>query len=316
MKEDKLLRVVGDIEDKYIEEAAPKKKSNKRFVKWLSVAASICIVCMLGVIIYMMNDNGVTDNEYKGTIEIGENDELRVPETGKLEDIEVVERKGFPYYIYNGNGKYKRVYEDVDVAKTMSIEDVVTKWLELNALSNLTIKEIEVEHIPFKEETITIDGYEYIQGTTAKNIYDIYFEGEELTEALIIGLINTVSEYRPQEKSGLPFINIYINGVEKEISDDEGEFGYTNIPVEVEEEVNDKDNELKLPCDNPEYMVNVTFSIKDENGNPMKNIAYHLEFVAGEEMKEALSGYLNVLFEQNPASVGGALPEDAFYYLP
>lgn len=45
---------------------------------------------------------------------------------------------------------------------------------------------------------------------------------------------------------------------------------------------------------------------------PYCNVA----FVAGEEMKEALSGYLNVLFEQNPASVGGALPEDAFYYLP
>lgn len=34
----------------------------------------------------------------------------------------------------------------------------------------------------------------------------------------------------------------------------------------------------------------------------------------GAEMKEALSGYLNVLFEQNPDSVGGALPEDDFYY--
>lgn len=41
-----------------------------------------------------------------------------------------------------------------------------------------------------------------------------------------------------------------------------------------------------------------------------------IEYVAGEEMKEALSGYLNVLFEQNPASVGGALPDDAFYYIP
>ena len=41
----------------------------------------------------------------------------------------------------------------------------------------------------------------------------------------------------------------------------------------------------------------------------------NVEFVAGEEMKAALSGYLNVLFEQNPASVGGALPDDAFYYV-
>ena len=33
-------------------------------------------------------------------------------------------------------------------------------------------------------------------------------------------------------------------------------------------------------------------------------------------MKQALSGYLNVLFEQDAASVGGALPADDFYYIP
>lgn len=32
------------------------------------------------------------------------------------------------------------------------------------------------------------------------------------------------------------------------------------------------------------------------------------------EMKDALSGYLQVLFEANPASVGGALPGDELYY--
>ncbi len=42
----------------------------------------------------------------------------------------------------------------------------------------------------------------------------------------------------------------------------------------------------------------------------------NVEFISGDEMKTALSGYLNVLFDQNPASVGGALPDDAFYYLP
>lgn len=34
-----------------------------------------------------------------------------------------------------------------------------------------------------------------------------------------------------------------------------------------------------------------------------------------EEMKTALEGYLQVLFEQNPESVGGALPGDDFYYM-
>lgn len=38
--------------------------------------------------------------------------------------------------------------------------------------------------------------------------------------------------------------------------------------------------------------------------------------LTGEEMKSALNGYLQVLFEQNPKSVGGQLPDDGFYYIP
>jgi NitT/TauT family transport system substrate-binding protein len=41
----------------------------------------------------------------------------------------------------------------------------------------------------------------------------------------------------------------------------------------------------------------------------------NITFIAGEEMKKKVSGYLGVLFEQNPKSVGGALPDDAFYYI-
>ena len=37
--------------------------------------------------------------------------------------------------------------------------------------------------------------------------------------------------------------------------------------------------------------------------------------ITGNEMKEKLSGYLNVLFEQNPKAVGGTLPADDFYYV-
>ena len=43
--------------------------------------------------------------------------------------------------------------------------------------------------------------------------------------------------------------------------------------------------------------------------------ACNITYIDGEEMKQALSGYLGVLFEQDPKSVGGALPEDAFYYV-
>jgi NitT/TauT family transport system substrate-binding protein len=43
---------------------------------------------------------------------------------------------------------------------------------------------------------------------------------------------------------------------------------------------------------------------------PFCNITY----IDGNEMKEKLSGYLNVLYEQNPKSIGGTLPNDDFYF--
>ena len=37
--------------------------------------------------------------------------------------------------------------------------------------------------------------------------------------------------------------------------------------------------------------------------------------ITGDEMKDKLSSYLNVLFEQNPKSIGGTLPDEEFYHL-
>lgn len=37
-------------------------------------------------------------------------------------------------------------------------------------------------------------------------------------------------------------------------------------------------------------------------------------FQSGAEMKANISAYLDILFQQNPKSVGGALPDDTFYY--
>lgn len=40
----------------------------------------------------------------------------------------------------------------------------------------------------------------------------------------------------------------------------------------------------------------------------------NLTFVAGETMKTQINGYFAVLFAANPKSLGGKLPDDAFYY--
>ena len=37
--------------------------------------------------------------------------------------------------------------------------------------------------------------------------------------------------------------------------------------------------------------------------------------ITGEEMRQALSGYLSALYEQNPEAVGGSLPDSDFYFI-
>lgn len=44
---------------------------------------------------------------------------------------------------------------------------------------------------------------------------------------------------------------------------------------------------------------------------PQCNITY----IDGSDMKDKLSGYLQVLFEANPKSIGGKMPADDFYYV-
>ncbi len=44
--------------------------------------------------------------------------------------------------------------------------------------------------------------------------------------------------------------------------------------------------------------------------------ACNIVYIDGEEMKTAVSGYLAVLFDQNPEAVGGQLPDEAFYCIP
>ncbi len=43
--------------------------------------------------------------------------------------------------------------------------------------------------------------------------------------------------------------------------------------------------------------------------------ACHITCISGQKMKEALSSYLRVLYDQKPELVGGKMPEDSFYLL-
>lgn len=40
-----------------------------------------------------------------------------------------------------------------------------------------------------------------------------------------------------------------------------------------------------------------------------------MTYMDGMQMKEQLTGYLQVMFDANPKSIGGKLPGDDFYYV-
>ena len=81
-----------------------------------------------------------------------------------------------------------------------------------------------------------------------------------------------------------------------------------------------------------EYEASVSYMKKSDNLDPAADIVVSLEilpkkpialkaiprcnltYMTNDEMKSALSAYLNVLYTQNAQSVGGKLPDDAFYY--
>ena len=49
-----------------------------------------------------------------------------------------------------------------------------------------------------------------------------------------------------------------------------------------------------------------------EEALPSCGVAY----ISGATMRDALKPFLEILYEANPAAVGGALPDDGFYYIP
>lgn len=60
-------------------------------------------------------------------------------------------------------------------------------------------------------------------------------------------------------------------------------------------------------CENLGIIANAKVA---ERAIPRCNIVY----ISGEKMKDCVNGFLKTLYEANPASIGGELPDDEFYY--
>ena len=89
----------------------------------------------------------------------------------------------------------------------------------------------------------------------------------------------------------------YPEKIKKFMADYKASIDYTNTNV---------DDAAKLIEEN-----NIVPAAVAKTAIPQCNITY----IDGSDMKDKLSGYLQVLFEANPKSIGGKMPADDFYYV-
>ena len=88
-------------------------------------------------------------------------------------------------------------------------------------------------------------------------------------------------------------------------------------PEEVEAFLERHEESAKLALEEPDATASLIVKTGIIEKEPIAKKALpscSIVFIEGNEMKDALSGYLEVLFEQDPKSVGGSLPGDDFYY--
>ncbi len=160
----------------------------------------------------------------------------------------------FAYYVHIGEGDYKKLKEDKITTSRMDVEDVVKKFLAVNGLEDITLSKID----------------------TSEDSYKVYMTGENITEDMARGLVNTVLDYSSCNEN-VRFVKMFVNNKEVMVDNERTNKGYQMFELDIEYDWEEND------AANPEHMVDISFVVKDENGKAMKNIAYRLEFVSGEK---------------------------------
>ena len=89
-----------------------------------------------------------------------------------------------------------------------------------------------------------------------------------------------------------------------------------NNPEAVAQFMADYEASVKFVQENPADAAQLIGSFDIfEAGPAEKALPFcNIVFIAGEELRDKLSGYLGELFAQDPAAVGGAVPEEDFYF--
>lgn len=92
MKEQRLLKAMGKVDEKYIEEASPVQQTKRPgWLKWGAIAACLCLV-VVGAVLPMMNNETPTRHQEESTTHV-------LGEEPAVDEVEVVEVNGVKYVV-------------------------------------------------------------------------------------------------------------------------------------------------------------------------------------------------------------------------
>ena len=213
---------------------------------------------------------------------------LYVVETGdsvtSIEDL-----KGRTVYLTGKGTTPDFVLQYLLAQHGLTTEDVTLEYKSeaTEVVSVLTEDDTAIGLLP--QPFVTVAG---MQNENLKTVLDLTAEWEAVQEEGGSSLVTGVTIVRTE------YLEEHEEQVKNFLSDHEASAAFTNENPEAASELI---AELGIV---PKAQI-------AEKAIPFCNIT----FIDGEEMKEALGGYLEVLHGMEPASVGGALPGEDFYYM-
>lgn len=187
--------------------------------------------------------------------------------------------------------------------KGTSPEYVLNEILTLNGIDPAADLTIE-----FKNEATEIAGLLSLEGSDAVAVLPQPYATTVLMQNESARLaLDLTDEWEKAGAAGSPVTGVLVVNAE---------FAAAH-PETVDAFLADYKASVDWVCANPEDASALieSYGIVAKAAVALKALPYcNIVFESGEEMKSDVSAYLAVLFEQNPKAVGGALPDDAFYY--
>ena len=221
--------------------------------KWIVV---LFVCCIIGIIIMLAFFMRLKQTK--------ENTNIPLPQLDS--NVEISDKDiGFCYCVYDD--VYKYAVEKKSDLKHLTVEDVIERYIEIARIKDISLDYVNTTKV--KDEKSLSKGIYYPVTTT----YEIYLKGNSMEDVDVNGLINTLLSYFDMVE-GVGYVKVYLNNQLQTTSEPMPKYGYF---IQRQTSYQELRRDKFLYESNEGISVDIKFSLKDENGNAMKNIVYYIE---------------------------------------